>query len=325
MTKAALPKFVLPQLCKLREEAPAGERWLHEMKLDGYRMAARIGSKDIRLLTRTGLDWTDRYGATAAALRKLKARSTYLDGELCAVSADGSTSFAAMQAATDTKASGDLIYFAFDLLYLDGEDWARRSLLERKERLAALLAGAPTGLRYIEHITGGGAAVLREACKLGAEGIVSKQVDRPYAPGDRGIWTKAKCLNRQEFLIVGWTPSRGGPQGLGALLLGYHDADGKLVYAGRVGTGMTDGELTDLVKRLKPLAVDKMPLAVPPPRETRFGSPLELSRVQWTRPKLVAEVTFVTWTADSVLRHTVNHGLREDKPAAEVRLERPRG
>jgi DNA ligase D-like protein (predicted ligase) len=266
----SLPSFVRPQLCRLLENPPSGEKWVHEIKLDGYRIHARIDGKNVKLLTRTGLDWTDRYGATAAALRKLKARSIYLDGELCAVSADGSTSFAAMQAATDTKASGDLIYFAFDLLYLDGEDWARRPLLQRKERLAASLAGAHTGLRYSELITGDGAAVLREACKLGAEGIVSKQADRPYAPGDRVIWTKAKCLNRQEFVIVGWTPPKGGRQGLGALLLGYHDADGKLVYAGRVGTGMTDRELTDLVKRLKPLAVKRC--RSPCRRHARRGS-----------------------------------------------------
>ncbi|SEE59125.1 bifunctional non-homologous end joining protein LigD [Rhizobiales bacterium GAS188] len=319
---AALPTFVRPQLCRLQEKPPAGDRWVHEIKFDGYRIHARIGAASVKLLTRKGLDWTDRYPATAAALNKLPARRAYIDGELCALNPDGTTSFAAMQAATDSANTGDLVYFAFDLLHLDGEDLTRWSLLERKEKLEALLAGADAQLRYSEHIIGNGPTVLIEACRLGTEGIVSKPADRAYAPGDRSIWVKAKCLKRQEFIVVGWTDPKGGRQGLGALLLGYYDAGSHLVYAGRVGTGITDQELTDLLARLKPLAVARMPLAEPPPRETRFGSRLELSRVRWVRPALVVEVTFSTWTADGVLRHTVYQGLREDKPAGEVRADR---
>jgi ATP-dependent DNA ligase len=204
-----LPTFVKPQFALLRGEAPAGEGWVHEIKLDGYRIHARIDGREVRLLTRTGLDWTDRYGATAAALGRLKARQAYLDGELCAVGADGLTSFAAMQAATDHLASDDLVYFAFDLMHLDGENLARAPLLERKERLAHLLDGASAGLRFSQHFPGPGPEVRAAACQIGAEGVVSKRIDQPYAPGNRGIWVKSKCLNRQEFVIVGWTILKG--------------------------------------------------------------------------------------------------------------------
>jgi ATP-dependent DNA ligase len=156
-----------------------------------------------------------------------------------------------------------------------------------------------------------------------AEGLISKQVDAPYAPGNRGIWVKTKCLNRQEFVVVGWTDPEGSRPHLGVLLLGYYAPDGRLIFAGRVGTGMNGRTLADLKRRLEPLAVKKMPLADPPPRDNRFGSPLELARVHWVRPKLVAEVTFLIWTADGLLRQVVFQGLREDKRVSGMRLERP--
>ena len=161
----------------------------------------------------------------------------------------------------------------------------------------------------------------KHAGKLGFEGVVSKTIDAPYAPGNRGLWRKAKALNRQEFVIVGWSDPEGSRPHLGALLLGYYTDDGKLIYAGRVGTGMPVKVLADLRRRLDPLARKTSPLSVPPPRKTRFGSPLVLSRVHWVEPKLVAEITYLTWTADGLLRHTVYVGLREDKPAIEVRRE----
>jgi ATP-dependent DNA ligase len=158
---------------------------------------------------------------------------------------------------------------------------------------------------------------------LGLEGVVSKTIDAPYAPGNRGLWRKAKCLNRQEFVVVGWTYPEGSRPHLGALLLAYYSDDGKLIYAGRVGTGMPDKVLADLRRRMDPLARAASPLSVPPPRKTRFASPLVLSRVHWVEPLLVAEITYLTWTADGLLRHTVFIGLRSDKPATEVRREMP--
>ena len=177
------------------------------------------------------------------------------------------------------------------------------------------------GLQFNGHETGDGELITRHAGKVGFEGVVSKTIDAPYAPGNRGLWRKAKWLNRQEFVVVGWSDPEGTRPHLGALLLGYYTDDGKLIYAGRVGTGMPVKVLADLRRRLDPLARTTSPLSVRPPRSTRFGSPLVLSRVHWVEPTLVAEITYLTWTADGLLRHTVYVGLREDKPAEEVRRE----
>jgi DNA ligase D-like protein (predicted ligase) len=266
-----LPAFVRPQLVKLVTEAPAGERWAHELKFDGYRMHARIDRGRVQLITaRSGLDWTSKYPATAEALKKLPVARAYLDGELCAVRPDGTTSFSLMQAATDGESAAGLIYFAFDLLHLDGEDLLLKPLLERKARLAEIMKGATSALQYSDHIAGNGPGFFRQACKLGAEGIISKLVDAPYRPNDRGgAWLKTKCLNREEFIVVGWTDPEGSRPHLGALLLAYYAPDGRLVYAGRAGTGMAVRELARLSARLKPLATDRMPLDVPPPRGTR--------------------------------------------------------
>jgi bifunctional non-homologous end joining protein LigD len=322
---APLPAFIRPQLAKLVTEAPEGERWAHELKFDGYRMHARIDRGRVQLITaRSGLDWTSKYPATAEALKQLPVARAYLDGELCAVRADGTTSFSFMQAATDGQSAAGLVYFVFDALHLDGEDLLLRPLLERKARLAEIMKGAAGTLQFSDHVAGNGPAFFRQACKLGAEGIVSKRADAPYRPGDRrGSWLKTKCLNREEFIVVGWTDPEGTRQHLGALLLAYYAPDGRLVYAGRAGTGMPVGELARLAARLKPLATDRMPLDVPPPRASRFGSPLVLSRVHWVWPELVAEATYLEWTDDGLLRQVVYQGLREDKPASEVRRDRP--
>jgi DNA ligase D-like protein (predicted ligase) len=323
VVKAALPDWIRPQLTQLVQEAPDGPQWLHEIKYDGLRMHARLNRGAVRLLTRNGLDWTHKYPAIARAVAALDARQAYLDGELCGVRADGITSFSMIQIASDAGNAAGLVFFLFDLLHLDGEDLTARPLIERKDRLAALLSQAGSPLQFSDHQIGLGPAFYEMACPLGVEGIVSKRADAPYAPGNRGLWLKVKCLNREEFVVIGWTDPEGARPFLGALLLGYYDPDGRLTYAGRVGTGINQAELARLYRRLKPLAIDKMPLDVPPPRSTRFGSPLVLSRVHWVRPELVAEVKFPTWTEDNLLRQVVYEGLREDKPAPEVRRAVP--
>jgi ATP-dependent DNA ligase len=232
----------------------------------------------------------------------------------------GLPSFAQTQAATDGEREVRLIFYAFDLLHLAGLDVSNLPLIERKALLEPLVANKP-GLQFNGHDAGDGELILKHAGKLGFEGVISKTVDAPYAPGNRGLWRKAKVLNRQEFVIVGWSDPEGSRPYLGALLLGYYADDGKLTYAGRVGTGMPDRILADLRRRLEPLAISKPRLNVMPPRKTRFGSPLVLSRVHWVEPKLVAEITYLTWTADNLLRHTVYVGLREDKPADQVRRD----
>jgi DNA ligase D-like protein (predicted ligase) len=199
------PKFTKPQLSLLVETPPSGPNWAHELKYDGYRIHARLVGGKARLLTRTGLDWTERYEATAKAISALAVRSAYLDGELCAVRSDGTTAFSEMQAATDEGRTSNLVYFVFDLLFLDGEKIAGLPLLERKERLKALLKGAPRALQYSDHHIGDGQRFLQAACGAKAEGIISKRVDAPYVSGDRGIWRKSKCYQREEFIIVGYS------------------------------------------------------------------------------------------------------------------------
>jgi DNA ligase D-like protein (predicted ligase) len=319
-----LPGFVSPQLSQLVVKPPSGPQWRHEIKLDGFRMAARIDKGRVQLLTRTGLDWTAKYPSAAAALGNLNVRTAYLDGELCGVDEAGLPSFAHTQAATDGERGVRLVYYAFDLLHLDGWDISDLQLIERKALLAPLLKNKP-GLQFNGHDTGDGQLILEHAGKLGFEGVVSKTTDAPYAPGNRGLWRKAKWLNRQEFVIVGWSDPEGARPYLGALLLGYYTDGGKLIYSGRVGTGMPDKVLADLRRRLDPLSRAKSPLDMPPPRKTRFGSPLVLSRVHWVEPKLVVEITYLTWTADNLLRHTVYVGLREDKAADQVRQDVERG
>ena len=209
-----LPDFVPPQLTALTETAPEGDEWAHELKWDGYRMHARIEGRNTRLLTRTGLDWTEKYPAIVKALRALPVSQAYLDGELCALSEQGLTSFSAMQAATDARSTEGLVLVLFDLLFLDGEDLTGEPL-RVKERLEALLASPPPGLQYSEHHLVSGETFYRNACKLGIEGIVSKRLDCPYKPGDRGFWRKVKCLLRQGDLNA-LLPMTG--------LLSHHDA-----------------------------------------------------------------------------------------------------
>jgi bifunctional non-homologous end joining protein LigD len=228
-----------------------------------------------------------------------------------------------IQLASDSSNAAGLAFFLFDLLYLDGEDLMARPLIDRKTRLAALLSDVSSALHYCDHQIGRGREFHKQACAMALEGIVSKRADAPYTPGNRGLWLKVKCLDREEFVVIGWTDPEGARPFLGALLLGYYDADGRLIFAGRVGSGINRAELQRLSRKLQPLATDKMPLAAAAPRNSRFGSPLELSRVHWVRPELVVEVKYLAWTGDNLLRQVVYEGLREDKPATEVRREVP--
>jgi bifunctional non-homologous end joining protein LigD len=278
-------------------------------------MHARLDGGRTQILTRRGNDWTEKYPSVAKAITGLPARNAYLDGELCGVLPDGRTAFNLIQNATDAG-QGSLVFFLYDLLHLDGENLMVLPLMDRKTRLASLLDGAPDCLRYNDHQIGHGLAFHRLACQHGLEGIVSKRANARYEP-DRRTWLKVKCLNREEFVVVGWSDPEGSRHRIGALLLGYYTPEGKLIYAGRAGTGMPVAELERLWQRLQHLAMDKMPLAEQPPRGTRFGSPLVLSRVHWVRPEMVVEVSFVEWTPDGLLRHVVYLGERE------VRRNRP--
>ena len=274
----SVPTWIKPELAALVKAAPDGPGWLHEIKLDGYRMHARLDAGRVQILTRRGNDWTAKYPTIAKALAGLPTTSACLDGELCGVLPNGRTAFNLIQNALE-HGDASLVYFVFDLLFLDGENLTGLPLVDRKTRLEAFLVGAPDAIRYSDHQIGHGPEFYRIACQHGLEGIVSKHLDGRYEP-DRRSWLKTKCLNREEFVVVGWSDPEGTRHRIGALLLGYYTPnDGKLIYAGRVGTGMPVAELERLYGRLQPLAIPKIPLSEPPPRGGRFGSPLVLSRV----------------------------------------------
>jgi bifunctional non-homologous end joining protein LigD len=320
---AALPKehqptFLKPQLAQETETPPEGDAWIHELKLDGYRMQARKQGAKVTLLTRSGLDWTSRMPPVADEVGKLPVDSVTLDGEVVVLAADGTTNFADLQAAFQENARHPLTYFCFDLLHVNGRNPRDLPLLERKKLLAEVLKGADAEhLQYSEHIVAKGAAMFHKACELHAEGIVSKRANAPYSGTRNAAWLKSKCLHEQEFVIGGYTlPGKGnaGGPGLGALLLGYYDDSGKnLIYAGRTGTGFSHQFAAELRKRLEGLESRSAPFSKVT-AEARKGA-------IWVEPTMVAQVRFATWTADEQVRQAAFLGLREDKPAAEIRRE----
>src|SRR5579859_660430 len=246
-----LPDIVEPELATLVERPPEGDEWVHEIKFDGYRVLCRIEGSVVRLSTRHGKDWTDRFPTLARAVQKLPVRQALLDGELVVLDAQGISSFQALQNALGKGRERDIFYYAFDLLYLDGRDLRGLPLTERKKELAQILRKSPPTLRLSEHVEGHGLAFLQRGCELSLEGIVSKRKDAPYCSGRTGDWLKAKCLSRQEFVIAGYTDPEGSRSGFGALVLGVHEKDGRLRYSGRVGTGFSEETLLSLRKRFE--------------------------------------------------------------------------
>ncbi len=312
-----LPAWVAPQLATLVSAPPPGDDWLHEIKLDGYRILLRIERGRVKLLTRNRQDWTTRFPAVAEAAAALPVKAALLDGEIVALDRAGVSSFQALQQADQLEAGRSLVYVAFDLLFLDGRDLRPRPLVERKARLARLLRGRRGRLRYSAHFDVPGRRVYERACRLGLEGIVAKRKTSPYASGRGSGWLKVKCVARQEMVIGGYTDPEGARAEFGSLLLGVHDRDGRLVYAGRVGTGFDQATLRSLGTRLRKLEHRLSPFAPGGPRPPARGA-------HWVKPELVAEVAFTEWTRDGLLRHPAFEGLREDKPAAQVVRERSR-
>ncbi len=317
--KAKLPRFVPPQLATAVDEPPPGEGWVHELKLDGYRILCRIEGGEARLVSRNDKDWTERFTAIASEAPFLPVASALLDGEVVWLAANGRSDFQALQNSLETSTEGTapIYYVAFDLLHLDGFDLTRVPLLERKRLLRRLLDPAPadvTHIRYGDHVEGEGDAVYRHACDLELEGVIAKRADGRYRSGRSRDWLKVKCIGRQELVIAGWTDPSGSRIGFGSLLLAFYDDDGKLTYAGKVGTGFDHRTLDDLRARLDRLARKTSPLDA--------GLDRVEKGVHWVAPTLVAEIAFTEWTREDALRHPSFQGLREDKAPEDVGRER---
>ena len=305
-----------PQKALLVDHPPTGERWIHELKLDGFRMGVLVDGRSVHIISRRGTDYTGEFPEIVAAARQLSARRALIDGEVVVLDDKGISRFQLLQQLGTSRRG--LAFFAFDLLTLNGEDLTPLPLEERKRRLRKLVGGrSTTMIRYASHFEAPGAEVLARACELGAEGIVSKLRDAPYRRGVRGVeWQKTKCTKRQEFVVGGFTDPEGSRVGVGSLLIGYYERD-QLRFAGKVGTGPGWNESfgRKLRKQLESIEISRSPFD-PAPRGW-LGK-----NAHWVTPRLVAEVEFTEWTGDGSARHPSLQGFRNDKRAREVVRER---
>jgi bifunctional non-homologous end joining protein LigD len=307
-----LPDFVPPALATLSEKAPQAGDWVHEIKFDGYRVQARLEDGKVKLLTRKGLDWTHKFPTIAAAVAELPADTALIDGEITVNDEHGVSGFSLLQQALKDSDGDAMHYYAFDLLHLNGTDMRPLPVRARKAALAGLIGDASTGpIHLSESLDEPGPLLVKHACKLGLEGIISKRADASYHSGRGYDWLKTKCSDRQEFVITGFLPSTADKSSVGALVLGVYDGD-KLIYAGRTGTGFTHQMARDLFRKFKPLVIAKCPFGAVPQEERGARSPV------WMEPKLVAEIDFHGWTHGDRVRQSSFQGLREDKQPKEV-------
>lgn len=311
--KAALPDFVKPCLATLADKTPDSGNWIHEIKFDGYRLQARLDDGKVKLLTRNGLDWSRKFPVIAKAVASLKAKQALIDGELVVDDSNGVSNFSLLQQELKSGRQERLVFYVFDLMHLDGSDLRPMPLTERKDALAALLKRTPGSgpLRLSESIDETGSVLLKHACRMHLEGILSKRSDAPYRSGRGHDWIKTKCTDRQEFVIAGFVPATNDARAVGALVLGVFDK-GKLRYAGRTGTGFTHTSARELYRKLNALKRARTAFNAVPAEERGAREPV------WVEPKLVAEVDFHGWTHGDRVRHASFEGLREDKAAKEV-------
>ncbi|WP_440972839.1 DNA ligase D [Pseudomonas koreensis] len=314
--KAKLPAQLKPQLATLVDSAPGGQ-WSYEIKFDGYRIMARIDHGEVQLFTRNGHDWTHKLPQQAQALAALGLESAWLDGEVVVTNEHGVPDFQALQNAFEDGRSGSIMFYLFDMPYLNGVDLREVPVEERRAALSTVLGGHEQPLlRFSEAFDETPDALLNSACQMQMEGLIGKRLGSPYVSRRSGDWIKLKCKHRQEFVVVGYTDPKGARSAFGALLLGLHDRDsGELRYAGKVGTGFNETTLKSILAQLKPLQVKKAAVVNPP-------SGFDAKGVHWLKPSLLAEVAFAEMTKDGSVRHAVFHGLRNDKPAKAITEER---
>ena len=308
---AKAPPFQAPQLATLVDAVPTGNNWLHEIKYDGYRSLISVAGSHVQIFTRTGLDWTDRFASLAKEVAGMNLPPMLIDGEIVALGADGNPDFSTLQQVLKGEERSALHLFAFDLLSLEGEDLTWQPNIVRKEKLAAFLGEGSAHVHLSDHIFGAGEKLFRTMCEAGQEGIICKRADAPYRGARTKNWLKVKCTRRQEFVIVGWTPSSASGRSLRNILLAQN-IDQTLVYAGKVGTGFNANNSDELLRKLKARARESAALQVPRS---------EMRGAKWVRPDLVAEIAFAEFTSDNVVRHGSFLGLREDKKATEVSRE----
>ncbi|KAA0968823.1 DNA ligase D [Pseudomonas sp. ANT_H12B] len=316
--KAELPQLLKPELATLVEKAPDGQ-WSYEIKFDGYRIMARIDHGEVKLFTRNGHDWTHKLPKQAEALAAMGLESAWLDGEMVVADEQGVPDFQALQNAFDSGHSDNIVYYLFDLPYLNGVDLRGVPVEERRVALATVLKpNEDPQLRFSDAFGEEPEALLNSACQMQMEGLIGKRLGSPYVSRRSSDWIKLKCKHRQEFVVVGFTDPKGSRNAFGALLLGLHDRDsGELRYAGKVGTGFNETTLKSIYQQLQPLQTKKTSVVNPP-------SGFEAKGVHWLKPSLLAEVAFAEMTKDGSVRHAVFHGLRDDKPAEEITEERPK-
>lgn len=305
-----LPRKISPQLATLIKKAPNGEEWIHEMKFDGYRILSFI-QDDIRLFTRGNHDWTDKFESIASELKKLKLHNTILDGEVVALDEKGLPNFQSLQNALSLKKESELAYYVFDILVYKGKDITQKELIARKDVLKKCIPDNSI-IRYSDHIQGNGEQVFKNACKLGFEGIISKNIYSCYTQKRTRNWLKVKCTARQELVIGGFTKPRGERGYFGSLLLGYYQ-DKEFIYCGRVGTGFNQNSLRELHTLLSKYKITTPPFKDPP---------VDKNIESWVKPIIVAEIEFQEWTDDGLLRHSSFKGIRQDKPPCSIKRER---
>jgi bifunctional non-homologous end joining protein LigD len=302
---APFPTDVIsPQLAVAATEPPTGDRWLHEIKYDGYRILA-YRSRATRLVSRNGKDWTDKLAAVVPAIEGLPAKQFILDGEIVVFDQAGASSFQMLQNSLGVTRASGLAYVVFDLLHCDGFDLTLVPLVDRKAILRELLTDCAPAIQFSDHIEGNGNEILRQICSRGLEGIVSKRRDKPYRNRRHADWVKVKCLQREEFTIVGFTESTTVRGAIGALALAMRDHSGALVYVGKVGSGFTQRSMEMLRERMKTIRRKDSPLV---------SFPKGKEPIRWVEPTLVADVQFMGWTGEH-LRHPVFKGLRDEDSA----------